>query len=258
MNFFTYNICIKLSGGYYMQKLMSRMRAAMEKYEMVQNGDRIAVGLSGGKDSVALLAALAEMRRFYPADFEVVAITVDMRFDNKDTDYTILQELCDRLDVPFVIKRTELADIIFNIRKETNPCSLCAKMRRGALHDAALELGSHKVALGHHWDDALETFMLSLVYEGRVNCFSPVTYLDRKDITLIRPMLYAPEAYIAGFAKRYELPVVKNLCPADKHTKREYVKDLVKQLERENPGFKTRLFTAIEGSHAGNFGVFPD
>ena len=141
-----------------MQKLMSRMRAAMEKYDMIQDGDRIAVGLSGGKDSVALLAALAEMRRFYPAKFDLVAVTVDMRFDGVDTDYTVFEEFCKKIDVPYVIKRTELADIIFNIRKESNPCSLCAKMRRGILHDIAIENGCNKVALGHHMDDAVETF----------------------------------------------------------------------------------------------------
>lgn len=238
-----------------MQKLLSFIRRGVDDYKMINEKDHITVGVSGGKDSLALLAGLANLRRFYPKQFKLSAVTLDMGFG---MDFSSVAQFCDELGVEYVLKKTDIAEILFDIRKETNPCSLCAKMRRGALHDAALELGSHKVALGHHNDDALDTFMLSLVYEGRVNCFSPVTYLDRKDITLIRPMIYAPENYVIGFAKRYELPVVKNRCPEDKRTKREYAKNLIKQLEKENPGFKTRLFTAIEGSHAGNFGIFPE
>lgn len=238
-----------------MQKLLSFIRRGVDDYKMINENDHITVGVSGGKDSLALLMGLANLRRFYPKPFKLSAVTLDMGFG---MDFSPVAKLCDELGVEYVLKKTDIAEILFDIRKETNPCSLCAKMRRGALHDAALELGSHKVALGHHNDDALDTFMLSLVYEGRVNCFSPVTYLDRKDITLIRPMIYTPENYVIGFAKRYELPIVKNRCPEDKRTKREYAKNLIKQLERENPGFKTRLFTAIEGSHAGNFGVFPE
>ncbi len=238
-----------------MQKLLSFIRRGVDDYKMINENDHITVGVSGGKDSLALLVGLANLKRFYPNAFKLSAVTLDMGFG---MDFSPVAKLCDELGVEYVLKKTDIAQILFDIRKETNPCSLCAKMRRGALHDAALELGSHKVALGHHNDDALDTFMLSLVYEGRVNCFSPVTYLDRKDITLIRPMIYAPENYVIGFAKRYELPIVKNRCPEDKRTKREYAKNLIKQLEKENPGFKTRLFTAIEGSHAGNFGIFPE
>ena len=238
-----------------MQKLLSYIRRGVDDYKMINENDHITVGVSGGKDSLALLAGLANLRRFYPKTFKLSAVTLDMGFG---MDFSPVAKLCDELGVEYVLKKTDIAEILFDIRKETNPCSLCAKLRRGALHDAALELGSHKVALGHHNDDALDTFMLSLVYEGRVNCFSPVTYLDRKDITLIRPMIYAPENFVIGFAKKYELPIVKNRCPEDKRTKREYAKNLIKQLEKENPGFKTRLFTAIEGSHAGNFGVFPE
>ncbi|MBQ8391735.1 MAG: adenine nucleotide alpha hydrolase family protein [Clostridia bacterium] len=238
-----------------MQKLLSFIRRGVDDYKMINENDHITVGVSGGKDSLALLVGLANLRRFYPKSFKLSAVTLDMGFG---MDFSPVEKLCDELGVEYVLKKTDIAEILFDIRKETNPCSLCAKMRRGALHDAALELGSHKVALGHHNDDALDTFMLSLVYEGRVNCFSPVTYLDRKDITLIRPMIYAPENFVIGFAKKYELPIVKNRCPEDKRTKREYAKNLIKQLEKENPGFKTRLFTAIEGSHAGNFGIFPE
>lgn len=238
-----------------MQKLLSYLRRGVDDYKMINEGEKITVGVSGGKDSLALLYAMAKLRNFYPKKFDLCAVTLDMGFG---MDFSPVQQLCDELNVEYVVKQTDIAEIIFNIRKESNPCSLCAKMRRGALHDAALELGSHKVALGHHNDDALDTFMLSLVYEGRVNCFSPVTYLDRKDITLIRPMIYAPESYVAGFAKRYELPIVKNRCPEDKRTKREYVKNLIKQLEKENPGFKTRLFTAIENGKVSGFGIYPE
>lgn len=238
-----------------MQKLLSYLRRGVDDYKMINEGDKITIGVSGGKDSLALLCGMANLQRFYPKKFDLCAVTLDMGFG---MDFTPVADLCRGLGVEYVLKKTDIAEIIFDIRKEPNPCSLCAKMRRGALHDAALEMGSHKVALGHHNDDALDTFMLSLVYEGRVNCFSPVTYLDRKDITLIRPLLYAPENYVSGFARRYELPVVRNRCPEDKRTKREYIKNLIWQLEKENPGFKTRLFTAIEGSHAGNFGIFPE
>lgn len=238
-----------------MQKLLSYLRRGVDDYKMINEGEKITVGVSGGKDSLALLYALAKLRMFYPKKFDLCAVTLDMGFG---MDFTPVADLCKELEVEYVLKHTDIAEIIFDIRKEPSPCSLCAKMRRGALHDAALELGSHKVALGHHNDDALDTFMLSLVYEGRVNCFSPVTYLDRKDITLIRPLIYAPENYISGFARRYNLPIVQNRCPEDKRTKREYIKNLVWQLERENPGFKTRLFTAIEGSKVGGFGDFPE
>ena len=229
-----------------MQKLMSRMRAAMEKYNMIEDGDRVAVGLSGGKDSVALLAALAEMRRFYPKKFELVAISVDMRFDNKDTDYTILQQLCDRLDVPFIIKRTELADIIFNIRKESNPCSLCAKMRRGILHDVAIENGCNKVALGHHMDDAVETFFMNLLRGGNISSFFPVTYMSRKNLYIIRPMVLASEALVAGAVKHSALPVVKSKCPMDHTSEREKTKELVRNLNKDYPQLREKVIGALQ------------
>ncbi len=237
-----------------MQKLLSYIRRAVDDYGMISENDHITVGVSGGKDSLALLCALAGLRKFYPKPFSLSAVSVSMGY--KEMNFDGVRRLCDELGVPLVIKETNIAEILFDMRKESNPCSLCAKLRRGALHNAALELGSRTVALGHHEDDVLETFMLCLVYEGRVNCFSPVTFLDRKNIKLIRPMIYAPERYISGFAKRFGLPVVKNACPADKHTKREYIKTLVRTLEKENPGFKKRLFTAIEGAKAGGFGEF--
>ncbi|MBO5934983.1 MAG: tRNA 2-thiocytidine biosynthesis protein TtcA [Clostridia bacterium] len=229
-----------------MQKLMSRMRAAMEKYDMIQDGDRIAVGLSGGKDSVALLAALAEMRRFYPAKFELVAVTVDMRFDGVDTDYSVFEELCKKIDVPYVIKRTELADIIFNIRKESNPCSLCAKMRRGILHDIAIENGCNKVALGHHMDDAVETFFMNLLKGGNISSFFPVTYMSRKNLYIIRPMVLASESLVAGAVKHFDLPVEKSKCPMDKTSEREKTKDLVKMLNKEYPQLREKVIGAMQ------------
>ncbi len=237
-----------------MQKLLSYVRRATDDYKMIEENDVITVGVSGGKDSLALLCALAKLRGFYPKKFDVKAVTLSLGY--KEMSFDNIARLCEELDVEYIVKETDIAQILFDIRKEKNPCSLCAKMRRGALHDCALELGSRKVALGHHFDDVLETFMLCLIFEGRVSCFSPVTYLDRKDITVIRPLIYAPESFIGGFARKHALPVEKNPCPADKHTKREYIKQLIHNLESENPGLRARLFTAIEGAHAGGFGNF--
>ncbi|MGN1097939.1 MAG: tRNA 2-thiocytidine biosynthesis TtcA family protein, partial [Clostridia bacterium] len=213
----------------------------------------ITVGVSGGKDSLVLLVTLANLRRFYPKPFKLSAVTLDLGYG--DMDYSPIAKLCEDMGVDYYIKKTDIKEIVFDIRKESNPCSLCAKMRRGALHDAALEIGSRTVALGHHNDDVIETFLLSLVFEGRVGCFSPVSYLDRKGITLIRPMIYMPERYSAGLAKRMSLPVVKNSCPADGNSKRQYIKELVSRLEAENPGFKTRAFTAIVNGNVGGFGT---
>lgn len=236
-----------------MQKLMSRMRAAMEKYNMIEDGDKIAVGLSGGKDSVALLAALSQMRVFYPKKYSLVAITVDMRFDNKDSDFSELQKLCERLDVDFVIKKTELADIIFNIRNESNPCSLCAKMRRGILHDTAIENGCNKVALGHHMDDAAETFLMNLLKGGNIDSFCPVTYLSRKNIHVIRPMVLASESLVAGAVKHSNLPVVKSKCPMDKTSERQKTKDLIRELNKEYPGIREKIIGALQRKHIDNW-----
>lgn len=229
-----------------MKKLVSLTRRAIEDYNMIEDGDKIAVGVSGGKDSLALLCALAELSRYYPKKFEVKALTLDMGYKS---DYSKIQELCDRLGVKYSIKYTNIKEVVFDIRKETNPCSLCAKMRRGALNDFAIEKGCRKIALGHHNDDALETFFLSLMHEGRIHCFSPVTYLDRTDLYQIRPMIYVRERDIRGVARNYDLPVVKTQCPADGSTQREYMKDLIKRLEKEtHPGLRKRLFTAIQNS----------
>ena len=236
-----------------MQKLLSHMRAAMERYDMVSDGDRVAVGLSGGKDSVALLAALARMRYFYPHPFSLVAVSVDMRFGGADTDYSVLQALCDRLNVPYHIKRTEIGPVIFDVRKESNPCSLCARMRRGALHDAVKDLDCNKLALGHHMDDAAETFMMNLLHEARVGCFSPVTYLSRKDLTMIRPMVFARESDCARVVRTEGLPTVKSQCPADGVTQREQTKKLLTELEHEYGDVRQKILGAMQRGHINGF-----
>lgn len=234
-----------------MKRILSYTRRAVDDYEMIHEGDKIAVGISAGKDSLTLLHALAGLRRFYPKRFELVAITVDMGFEGMD--FTPIRELCERLDVPYIIAKTEISRIIFDVRKEKNPCSLCAKMRRGALHNAAKEAGCNVVALGHHFDDVVETFMLNLFYEGRIGCFQPVTYLSRKDITVIRPMIYMPEKDIRYFANRVSLPVVKSTCPADGNTERESMKQLLHTLERENKGLRYRIFGALQRGNIDGF-----
>ncbi len=217
-----------------MQMLMSRMRAAMQKYSMIDDGDVIAVGVSGGKDSLALLYALCEMRRFYPKKFTVKAITVDMQFFGKPADYGEIAALCKSLGVEYIIKRTELYKVIFEDRRESNPCSLCAKMRRGMLHDAAKELGCNKIALGHHLDDAVVTFYMNLLSGGKIGCFSPKSYLSRKELTMIRPMVFAYEREVEKAARRLNLPVVKSACPADGVTERQKVKELIDSLEKQS------------------------
>lgn len=226
-----------------LQQLLGGTRKAIDDYQMIQPGDRIAIGISGGKDSLSLLYALANLRKFYPNPFEVVAITVDLGWGNFDL--SKVEALCKELDVEYVIEKTEIADIVFEQRKEQNPCSLCAKMRKGALNKKIKELGCNKVAYGHHKDDLVETLLLSLLFEGRLNCFSPVTYLDRMDLTVIRPLMYLSEADIIGFQHKMNLPVAKSPCPMDGYTKREYTKNLVKQINHEYPGAKNRIFRAI-------------
>lgn len=227
-----------------MQKLLSYTRRAVDHYHMIEAGDRIAVGVSGGKDSLALLTALSGLRRFYPNPYEVVAITLEMGY--AEMDFSPVQSLCDTLGVPYIRVPTQIKQIVFDVRQEESPCSLCAKLRRGALHEAALAAGCKKVALGHHFDDVVETYMLSLMYEGRISCFKPVTYLDRKGVTLIRPLIYTPEHFIRSFARREALPIVENPCPADGNTKRQEVKDLLKALEQEHRGLRERIFGAIQ------------
>ena len=227
-----------------MQKMMGLMRKCIEDYRMISPGDKIAVGVSGGKDSLTLLAVLAALRSYYPAPFELTAVTIDMGLGGMD--FSPVAAYCKALGVGYFCKKTEIGPVIFDYRKEKNPCSMCAKMRRGALNDAILELGFNKAALGHHFDDAVETFVMSLLYEGRISCFEPVTYLSRSGVTQIRPMLYIGETAIARFAAEQNLPVVHNTCPADKHTKRQEVKELIAGLQTQYPDLKTKVFGAIQ------------
>lgn len=226
-----------------LQQLLSYTRRAIDDYEMIEEGDKIAIGISGGKDSLTLLYALHGLQRFYPKKFEIHAVTVDLGFDN--IDFQKIQALCDELEVPYTIVKTDIAQIVFDERKESNPCSLCAKMRKGAINDAIKEMGCNKIAYAHHKDDVVETMLMSLIFEGRFHSFSPVTHLTRIDIKCIRPLLYVNESNIVGFVKKYNLPVLKSPCPADGYTKREYASNLLDQLIKENPGVKERMFTAI-------------
>ena len=236
-----------------MQKMMGLMRRCIDDYHMIEAGDRIAVGVSGGKDSLTLLSVLAALRAYYPKPFELEALSIDMGLGGMD--FAPVEALCRELDVPFTIRHTEIGKIIFDYRKEKNPCSMCAKMRRGALNDLILEHGFNKVALGHHFDDAVETMLMSLLYEGRIGCFEPVTYLSRTGVTQIRPMLYVGEQAIEHFAARMQLPVVHNTCPADKHTKRQEVKELIVTLQAQYPDLKTKIFGAMQRLPLPKWGV---
>lgn len=229
-----------------MQKLLSYMRSACQQYEMIKDGDRIAVGVSGGKDSMALLAAMANLKKFYPEKFELVAITLDPRFGGEDGDYSEIEKLCEKLEVEYIVKRTQLAEVIFDIRKESNPCSLCARMRRGALHDAAIAAGCNKIALGHHLDDVAETFIMNLFNGGTLDCFMPVTYLSRKDLYMIRPMIFARESDCARVARKENLPVVKSRCPADGTTERQDVKEFLNSLEKKYGSVRHKILGAMQ------------
>lgn len=226
-----------------MQKLMGLMRRCIDDYDMIQAGDRVAVGVSGGKDSLVLLRLLAGLRQYFNKPFSLEAITIDMGLG---MDYSAVEELCRQLDVPYTIVNTEIAPIIFDHRKEKNPCSMCAKMRRGALNQAILDRGFNKLALGHHYDDAVETFVMNLLFEGRIGCFQPVTNLDRTGIIQIRPMLYIHERTVDNFSRRMELPIIENRCPVDKTTKRGEVKDLIYELSQRYPDLKERIFGAMQ------------
>ncbi|MBQ5613245.1 MAG: tRNA 2-thiocytidine(32) synthetase TtcA [Clostridia bacterium] len=235
----------------HIKRILSFTRRALDDYEMIRPGDRVAVGVSAGKDSLTLLCAMAELRRFYPVPFELVAVTIDMKAG--EGDFSAIRALCEKLDVPYHVIPTEISHIIFDVRREKNPCSLCAKMRRGALHNAAKELGCNVVALGHHFDDAVETFMLNLFFEGRLGCFSPVSYLSRTDLRLIRPMIYMPEKDVRYFAKKAELPVLASTCPADGNTQREEMKKLLAELDRKHDGLRYRIFGAMQRGEIDGF-----
>lgn len=229
-----------------MKKLIGTVRAAVEKYRMIDEGDRLAVGVSGGKDSLFLLCAMAELSRYYPKRFTVTAITADPCFGGTETDFSAVEELCRSLNVPYIIRKTNLGPLIFEERKEENPCSLCARMRRGILHNLCVEEGLNKLALGHHHDDAVQTFLMNLFYGGKLGCFSPKSYLSRKDLTLIRPLIFCGEREIRNSAARMELPVVKSNCPADGVTARKDTEQLIARLEKDFPDLKTKLLGAMQ------------
>ena len=233
-----------------LQQLYSYTRRAIDDYQMIDSGDKIAVGISGGKDSLTLLYALHGLKRFYPQKFDLTAITVNLGY--QEFDVAPLKKLCEKLEIPYEEVKTDIGEIVFKKNPKENPCSLCAKLRKGALNDAANRFGCNKVAYAHHKDDIIETMMLSLIFEGRFHSFSPKTYLDRTELTVIRPMMYLSEVDVIGFKNKMDLPVVKNPCPVDGHTKRQYAKDLLRRLNLDHPGTKDRMFTAIlNGNIAG-------
>jgi len=242
-----------------MQRLYSYVRRALQDYDMIHDGDKIAICISGGKDSLTLLYALAGLRNFYPVKYEICAITVDLGWSKYNTelvnDLTGVQKLCDKLDVEYHIINTDIASIVFGERKENNPCSLCSKLRKGALNEEIKALGCNKVAYAHHKDDVVETMLLSLMYEGRFHTFSPVTYLDKSDIHIIRPLIYVNEAEVIGFVNKYDVPVLKSPCPVDGYTKREYVRELLRDLTKDNPDVKKRMFTAIADSKINGWDI---
>lgn len=237
-----------------LQRILSFARRAISDYDMIKPHDKVAVGISGGKDSMSLLAAMAELRRFYPVPFTLCAITVDMGF--KDADFSPVAAYCESLNVEYRVVKTDIAEIIFDVRKEKNPCSLCSKMRRGVLHSTAKEMGAARVALGHHCDDAVDTFMLNLFFEGRIGCFSPVSYLSRADLYLIRPLIYAQEKDIRYFMNHSSLPVIHSPCPANHNTERERMKQTLARLEKDYDGLRHRIFGAMCRGEIDGFRAF--
>ncbi|MBQ5349719.1 MAG: tRNA 2-thiocytidine biosynthesis protein TtcA [Oscillospiraceae bacterium] len=227
-----------------LNSLTGMVRRCVDDYNMISPGDRIAVGISGGKDSLVLLAALSHLKRYYPAPFELEAITIDAGFEGMD--FSGVEAMCAELGVPYTRVPTDIREIVFEARQESNPCSLCAKMRRGALNTTLKARGCGKLALGHHFDDAVETFAMSLLFEGRLNCFAPVSYMDRMDVTMIRPLLYVGELRSANMAKALSLPVVTSTCPMDRTSRRREVKDLLDTLSAAYPDLRSRIFGAMQ------------
>ena len=235
-----------------MRKMLSYLRRAIDDYHMISENDKIAVGISGGKDSLILFQAMIQLKRFYPIPFELIGITVDLGFDTPLNTSGIMK-LAQESNIPYHVIQTQIKEIVFDVRKEENPCSLCAKLRKGALMDAAKQMGCNKVALGHNYDDVVETFFMKLFFEGNIGCFSPVTYLSRMDITQIRPLLFAPEAEIKATAQRLELPVFNNPCPADGETKRQEIKELIAVLRKQYPDLKEKVFGGLCRSRISGF-----
>ena len=238
-----------------MKQVLGCIRRADERYNMIQDGDKICVGVSGGKDSLLLMYGLKLYQLFSKKKYDLCAVMLDLGIVEQDT--SGIEMFAKEHDIDFEVRKTDIGDVVFNIRKEKNPCAMCAKMRRGALNELMLERGLNKIALGHHYDDAVETFLMSLLYEGRISCFEPVTYLSRTGITQIRPMLYVGEQAITHFAEKYELPVVHNVCPADKHTKRQEVKELIVSLQAQYPDLKSKIFGAMQRQPLPKWGVEP-
>ena len=237
-----------------MQRLEGLVRKAMQSYQMIEPGDHVCVGVSGGKDSVALTIALARLRQYYEKPFTITALSLDPQFGGQPTDYTPLQQLFSQYDLPYVIRRTDIGHIVFDVRAEKNPCALCAKMRRGALHDAAKALGCNKIALGHHLDDAIETFYMNLWGEGRLGCFAPKMYLSRKQLTCIRPLVLATEAEVQHAVRALGLPVVKSACPADGATRRQQMKQTVREMVHRDPAFRQKMLGALQGADLDGWG----
>ncbi len=227
-----------------MQKLLSHMRKAIEEYNMIEEGDKIAVALSGGKDSITLLASLKAMQRFYPKKYDLIAISVHPGFEFFDTN--ILESACKKFDVPLFIEKSYIKEIVFDIREEKNPCSLCANLRRGILNTAAIREDCNKIALGHNEDDVLETFLLNLFYTGSIHTFAPVSYMDRSKMTLIRPFIYTSEKETRKFIKQNNIEIMPKACPMDGYSKREDMKNLIKTMQLDIPHIKANLYGAIK------------
>ncbi|MCM1507861.1 MAG: tRNA 2-thiocytidine(32) synthetase TtcA [Ruminococcus flavefaciens] len=236
-----------------MQKILGHMRKAIQDYHLISDGDRICVGVSGGKDSLVMLKGLVLLKRFIGIEYEITALTIDPKFNGKEGDYSAVAEFCEKLGVEYHILRTQIGEIVFDVRKEPNPCSLCARMRRGAVYNSAKELKCNKIALGHNYDDVVETFIMNLFTEGRIGCFSPATYLEDRDIHIIRPLVLATEREIRKVAK--SLPVVKSQCKADGHTNRQKTKEFIAEMERKEHGFKGRIFGAMQRADIDGWGI---
>lgn len=239
----------------YFQRLCGLTRKAIVQYDMLHDGDKVCIGISGGKDSVSLALVLASLKEYIGIDFSIVAVTLDPRFSGKDTDYSVLEKLFSEKNIEYVVKRTNIGPIIFDERKESNPCSLCARMRRGALHNAALELGCNKIVLGHHLDDAIETFYMNLWNEGRIGTFSPVTYLSKKDITMIRPFVLANEIDIIRAVNEIKMPIVKSICPMDGVSNRQNMKNFVTEKCKNDPSFRAKSLNAFQKKDLDGWGI---
>ena len=237
-----------------MQKILGYMRKAINNYNMIEEGDKIAVALSGGKDSVTMLMGLKNLQRFYPKKFDIIAVTINPGFEGFDTD--LLKNICKNIDVPLVIEDGHMKEIVFDIRQEKNPCSLCANIRRGMLNSIALREGCNKIAVGHNEDDVLETFIMNLFYAGSINTFAPISYMDRSKMTLIRPLIYAPEKYIRNFVKRNNITIMPKACPMDGISKREDIKTLLKNLQKDIPNIRANLYGAIKRGNVNGFKEF--